>query len=63
MTSSPEVFLAKELEIPYSTLAVVTNYGAGLQNKITAEEVFDLFKSKMTEIKEIMKLTISLISD
>lgn len=59
MTSSPEVFLAKELDIPYSSLAVVTNYCAGLQKEVTAEEVFDLFKRKIAEVKEIFKLTIS----
>lgn len=55
MTSAPESFLAKELEIPYVTLAIVTNYAAGLQSKVTAKEVFDLFESRIKDVKGIIK--------
>ncbi|MCH8905921.1 MAG: MTAP family purine nucleoside phosphorylase [Candidatus Heimdallarchaeota archaeon] len=59
MTSAPEVFLARELDIPYASLAVITNYGAGLQNSVNAEEVFTLFKNRISSVKEIIKLAIS----
>lgn len=59
MTSSPEAFLAKELEIPYATLAFVTNYAAGMQSKISHEEVDSSFKSKMKIIKQLFTLLIT----
>ncbi|OLS28318.1 MAG: putative 6-oxopurine nucleoside phosphorylase [Candidatus Heimdallarchaeota archaeon LC_2] len=58
MTSAPEAFLAKELGIPYATLAVITNYAAGLQSNVTADEVFELFKSKINDVKSIIKKAI-----
>lgn len=53
MTSSPEAFLAKELELPYATLALITNYAAGMQKSISHEEVSDMFDRRMDTIKEI----------
>lgn len=58
MTSAPEAFLAKELEIPYATLAVVTNYAAGLQSTITHDEVDALFKKRITDVKKILNYAI-----
>ncbi|MCE7736552.1 MAG: MTAP family purine nucleoside phosphorylase [Candidatus Heimdallarchaeota archaeon] len=55
MTSAPEAFLAKELEIPYATLAVITNYAAGLQKTVSAKEVFDLFTNRINDVKQIIK--------
>lgn len=55
MTGVPEVVLANELEIPYATLAVATNYAAGMVgHRLTFEEcvqemqkwnktIFDIF--------------------
>lgn len=59
MTSAPEVFLAKELEIPYATMAVVTNYAAGMQEKISHEEVDQMFKKQIDVIKSIFSHIIS----
>jgi len=57
MTSSPEAFLAKELEIPYATLAVVTNYVAGMQKKVSHEEVIEMFDKMMPAVKKILLST------
>lgn len=38
MTGVPEVVLANEVGIPYSTLAIVTNYGAGMTEEKLAHE-------------------------
>ncbi len=54
MTSSPEVFLAKELEIPYATVAFVTNFAAGLQSEITHEEVVELFNKISNNVKNLV---------
>jgi len=59
MTSAPEVFLAKELEIPYATIAVITNYGAGLQERVSADEVFELFSKRIEVVKSLIKRTIT----
>lgn len=55
MTTIPEAILARELKMCYATLCLITNYGAGMQEKITHEEVVRLFKEKTDTIKGIMK--------
>lgn len=59
MTTVPEAILARELKMCYATLCLITNYGAGMQKKITHEEVVELFKEKTNTIKEIMKKVIA----
>ncbi len=64
MTSATESILARELGMCYSTICLVTNLAAGMQEKITAEEVYELFKSKMDDLvalieKSIENLTLS----
>lgn len=58
MTSAPEVFLAKEMEIPYATMAIITNYAAGLQKSVSVDEVFALYKKRMKDVKDIMRSAI-----
>ena len=59
MTTAPEAFLAKELEIPYATIAVVTNFAAGLQESISHEEVGELFTKRIDALKNIVRRVIS----
>ncbi|MCG3215960.1 MAG: S-methyl-5'-thioadenosine phosphorylase [Candidatus Heimdallarchaeota archaeon] len=59
MTTVPEAILAKEVKICYATLCLVTNYGAGMQEKVTHEEVIELFKEKTNVIKQVMKNAIA----
>ncbi|MHA2029779.1 MAG: MTAP family purine nucleoside phosphorylase [Candidatus Kariarchaeaceae archaeon] len=54
MTTAPEAFLAKEIEMPYATLAVVTNYAAGFQSSVTHDEVGELFENRITDVKRIL---------
>jgi len=55
MTMVPEVVLAKELEMHYAGLCVVTNPAAGLKGeKLTSEEVIDLMRQKEEQIKEVI---------
>lgn len=42
MTGSPEVVLARELEMCYATLCYVSNRAAGMQRRLTAEEVAEV---------------------
>ena len=59
MTSVSECVLARELGICYSTICFVTNFAAGMQEKISTEEVFAVFKSKVLELEEIIVNTIA----
>lgn len=55
MTTVPEAILAKEVQIAYATLCLVTNYGAGMQEEITHKEVIELFNEKIQIVKSIMQ--------
>ncbi len=55
MTSVPEAILAKEVQIAYATLCLVTNYGAGMQEEVTHTEVIELFNKKIQIVKSIMQ--------
>lgn len=58
MTSSPEAFLAKELKIPYATLAVATNFAAGLQSGVTHDEVTEIFNDRINVVKNVIRSAI-----
>ena len=64
MTVVPEAFLARELEICYATLSVVTNWAAGIaKHRLTAEEVVIMFKRKIEIVKKVFIKAIELIPD
>ncbi len=55
MTMVPEVVLARELELHYAGLAVVTNPAAGtVARKLTSEEVIEMMKRKEEELKSVV---------
>ncbi|RMG21805.1 MAG: S-methyl-5'-thioinosine phosphorylase [Methanobacteriota archaeon] len=54
MTSAPEAFLAKELGLEYATIGVVTNFGAGMQQHVTHDEVIEIFKQRMQTLQNIV---------
>lgn len=58
MTSVSECVLARELDIHYASVCLVTNFAAGLQQKINIEEVFTLFREKGPQLKNIIVDTI-----
>ena len=62
MTNVPEVVLAKEMEIPYATVALATNMAAGLQAKQSHEEVVKEMNKSLSRTKEILEKTISYLS-
>lgn len=60
MTSVPEVVLAKEAEMCYASVAVVTNYCSGIQSKpLTHEEVLHVMKGKMETVRRLFFATIA----
>ncbi|NHJ32060.1 MAG: MTAP family purine nucleoside phosphorylase, partial [Asgard group archaeon] len=58
MTSSTECVLARELDMSYATICIVTNYAAGMQEKISMEEVYTIFKGKIDQIRALITATI-----
>jgi len=55
MTAMPEACLARELELCFAGIAVVTNYAAGISNrKLTTKEVMEAMKGSLERIKNLV---------
>ncbi len=55
MTGMPEAVLAREAEICYAGIYVVTNYAAGIkEGKLTTDEVVATMKGSSAKIKELL---------
>ncbi len=56
MTGMPEAILARELEICFAGIAVITNYAAGIsKTRLTATEVVDKMRESTRKIKLLLK--------
>lgn len=63
MTNVPEVVLAREAEICYSTISMVTNYAAGISTlPLTHGEVLDTMRDNSENIKTLIMKTIELLN-
>jgi 5'-methylthioadenosine phosphorylase len=59
MTGLPEVVLARELEMCYATICMVSNYAASVSSeKVTIDEVFEVVEEKKKELTELIHDTI-----
>jgi 5'-methylthioadenosine phosphorylase len=58
MTGLPEAILARELQICYATLCFITNMAAGIQKRLTANEVTAIAKQKRPLIQQVLRDTI-----
>lgn len=59
MTNVPEVVLAREAEICYATIAVVTNYAAGLAlEPLTHQEVVETMARSSSHLQHLLTTTI-----
>lgn len=59
MTQYPECMLAKELEIPYVNISLITDYDAGLEGNdeirpVTEDEVYRVFNENNEKIKKVI---------
>ena len=56
MTGHPEAVLARELAMCYTTLALVTDTDAGVEegDGVTQEEVFKVFAANMSRLRELV---------
>jgi 5'-methylthioadenosine phosphorylase len=61
MTAMPEASLARELEICFAVVSVITNYAAGISDhRLTATEVTETMQSSAEKIKVLLKTLFSL---
>ncbi|GAB6180596.1 S-methyl-5'-thioadenosine phosphorylase [Desulfotomaculum defluvii] len=62
MTSVPEVVLAREKEMCYANISMVTNYAAGISpTKLTHREVLEVMAENAENLKKLAMKAISLI--
>jgi len=59
MTSAPEAFLARELEICYGSICFVTNMAAGMQKTLSATEVTELAEKILPEVETLLTKAIA----
>ena len=63
MTNVPEVVLAREIALHYSLLAIVTNYAAGMQDRVSHEEVINVMRKVGMNIRRLVYTSIKKIED
>ena len=61
MTGAPEVFLARELEICYSTFCFISNKAAGMQERLSAVEVMNVGKGIMPSMLKVIRVAVGKI--
>jgi 5'-methylthioadenosine phosphorylase len=56
MTAYPECHLARELELCYATIAMVTDYDVGVEGSqpVSAERVMEVFRENNTKLRELL---------
>jgi len=65
MTGMPEAVLARELEMCYAAIAVVTNYAAGVreERKLTTTEVLQVMGKSTEAVKMVLKEALPLVPE
>ncbi|MEM3566047.1 MAG: S-methyl-5'-thioadenosine phosphorylase [Candidatus Bathyarchaeia archaeon] len=58
MTGLPEAVLARELEICYACVCFVSNMAAGMQERLTPKEVFDISQKVQPKIEQLLIKTV-----
>ena len=62
MTNVPEVNLANEAEIAYTTISMITNYAAGIsESPLTHSEVVEMMDNMATQLKSLLLASIEAI--
>ena len=59
MTGVPEVVLANEMKIGYSSVVIATNWAAGMQPKVSHEEVLRVMKKSGGVVKQLIEATVA----
>ena len=61
MTGAPEVFLAREQEMCYSTLCFISNRAAGMQERLSAREVTEIGRKVMPTVLTVIRKAVERI--
>jgi 5'-methylthioadenosine phosphorylase len=59
MTGVPEVVLANEMKLEYASVVIATNWAAGMQPKVSHEEVLRVMKEAGKTVKELIEATVA----
>jgi len=59
MTGVPEVVLANEKKLEYASVVIATNWAAGMQPKVSHEEVLRVMKRSGKTVKRLIESTIA----
>ncbi len=62
-TGFPECVLARELEMSYSSVAIVSNYAAGMEEDLSAAELTENLSSLGNKVGHLFEKTIELIPE
>jgi 5'-methylthioadenosine phosphorylase len=58
MTGAPEAILCRELGLRYASVVVATNWGAGIQQKVSHEEVLTAMAKVKPRLKRLIERTV-----
>jgi len=58
MTAMPEAVLARELEMCYATVCFVTNMAAGLQKRLTADELVRVARKTAPILQQVLRVAV-----
>lgn len=59
MTGVPEVVLANEKKMEYASVVIATNWAAGMQPKVTHEEVLGVMRKSGRMVKQLIEETVA----
>jgi 5'-methylthioadenosine phosphorylase len=59
MTGVPEVVLANEMKLEYSSIVIATNWAAGMQAKVSHEEVLKVMKRSGKVVKGLIEAAVA----
>lgn len=64
MTSVPEVVLAREAQMCYATIAMVTNFGAGISpDRLSHQEVVDIMAENAENLRKLVMNAIEILDE
>jgi 5'-methylthioadenosine phosphorylase len=58
MTGVPEVVLANEKKLEYASVAIATNWAAGMQPRVSQEEVLHVMRRSGKVVKQLIETTV-----
>jgi 5'-methylthioadenosine phosphorylase len=61
MTGVPEVTLANEMGMSYASVLIATNWAAGMQLRVSHEEVLSVMKRSGENVKRLVEATVNLL--